>query len=201
MSALRDLVDGEPGHLLDLDGVRREHPGGDLHHVLAAHRAHARAVLVGDLAEIDIEAHHVPALTRNEHDAPARRLDRGLQADVGEVGDRQDVEHAPGVVGDVAPQLETDRLSDDAARSVAADDVAGVDGEALIATGEPDPDRVAAARPDVETLAADPIVGREPVHGAAHDSEQMLEHPRLVDDDMREFRQLVVGVLGRGLIG
>ena len=121
------------------------------------------AVLVGDLAEIDIEARHVPALTGNQHDAPARRLDRGLQADVGEVGDRQDIEHAPGVVGDVAPHLESDRLSHDAASSLAADHVAGVHGEALIAPGEPDTNRMAAFRRRVESLAADPVVRREPL--------------------------------------
>src|SRR6185437_4523078 len=109
--------------------------------IIAAHRAHAHAVLIGDLAEIDIEAHHVPALTRDQHDAPARRLDRGLQADVGEVGDRQDIDHTPGVVGDVAPHLKSYRLSHDAARSVAADHVARVNNEALIATGEPDTNR------------------------------------------------------------
>jgi hypothetical protein len=144
---------------------------------------------------IDIEARHEPTLTRDEHDAPARRLNCRLQADVGEVGDREDIDHTPGVVGDVAPHLETYRLSHDAARSIAADHVAGVDGEALIAPGEPDPNRMAAFRPDVKTFAADPIIGREPVHGAAHDSQQMLEHPRLVDDDMRECRKLVVCVL------
>ena len=35
--ALRDLIDGEPRDLLDLDGVGREHTSGDLHHILAAH--------------------------------------------------------------------------------------------------------------------------------------------------------------------
>jgi hypothetical protein len=38
------------------------------------------------------------------------------------------------VVGSVASQLKTDRLSDNAAGPLAADDVAGVDGEALLAT-------------------------------------------------------------------
>ena len=50
-----------------------------------------------------------------------------LQPDVREVGDRQDVHHAPGLVHRIADQLAADRGADAAARAVAADDVLGPD--------------------------------------------------------------------------
>ena len=81
-----------------------------------------------DLAEVDVEPHHVAALARDEQDvALVRGLDRGLEPDVREVGDGQHVHDAPGVVGEVAARHGADRIAHPAARAVAADDVLGAD--------------------------------------------------------------------------
>ena len=51
-----------------------------------------------------------------------------LEADVGKIGDGEDVHHAPGLIGGIALQRAPDRLAHGAARAVAADDVARLHG-------------------------------------------------------------------------
>ena len=94
-----------------------------------------RDVAVGDpladveLGELDIDADQIAAFPRDDEDAAVvGRLDQRLEADVGKVGDGQHVHHAPGVVGGIAVQLAPDRLAHRAARAVAADDIARLDG-------------------------------------------------------------------------
>ena len=86
-----------------------------------------------DLAEVDVHAEEVAALARDQQDAAAvAGLDGALGADVGEVGDGEDVHDAPGVVGLVAGERAADRLAHLAARAVRTDDVLGPD-DALLA--------------------------------------------------------------------
>ena len=56
-----------------------------------------------------------------------RGLDQALAADVREIGDRQHVHNAPGMIGGIAVKLAADRCSHDAARTVAAYDISGLD--------------------------------------------------------------------------
>ena len=81
------------------------------------------------LVELDIEPDQIAALARDDEDAAVvGGLDQRLEADIGKVGDGQHIHHAPGVVGGIAVQRAADRLAHGAARAVAADDVAGLDG-------------------------------------------------------------------------
>jgi hypothetical protein len=123
--AVADLVDRPPGHFLHLqrvgleDALRR---GDDL---LDAKLAAGDALVLGQLVHLHVQAHQVAAFARDDEQVAAVcRLDRHLVADVGEVGQRQHVHHAPGLVGRVAHQFKADRPAHRAARAVAADDVA-----------------------------------------------------------------------------
>ena len=127
--ALADLVDGPPGDVFDVQRVRMNDPvrgrdqlvGGD---VLG------RQVLIGvELVELDVEADQVAPLAGDDEDVPlVGGVNRRLEADVREVGDRQDIHDAPRLIGHVAHQRAANRLPDAAARAIAADDVAGPDG-------------------------------------------------------------------------
>ena len=75
--------------------------------------AHGAAVVLLDLAEVDVHAEQVAALARDEQDVAAVvRLDRALGAEVGEVGVGQDVHDAPRV-----HRLLPDELAADASRT------------------------------------------------------------------------------------
>ena len=89
-----------------------------------------------DLAQVDVHAEEVAALARDQQDAAADAgLDGALGADVGEVGDGQDVHDAPGVVGLVAGERAADGLADLAAGAVGAHDVLGPDNALLAFVG------------------------------------------------------------------
>ena len=77
--------------------------------------------------ELDIDAEEIAALARNDERAAfVGRLDRRFQADVGEVGNSQQIHDAPGLAGRVPAQLSTKRLAHGAARAVATDDELGL---------------------------------------------------------------------------
>ena len=130
--ALADLVDRPPPDVFDLERVRVQDPVRDLGQLLRGDAPVLEHLLVGDLVELDVEPDEVSALPRDDQDvALVRGVDRALEPDVREVGDRQDVHHAPGLVRRVADQLAADRRPDAAARAVAADDVLGPDRRGL----------------------------------------------------------------------
>ena len=126
--ALADLIDREPDHVPHVERVRAEHALRGLDDLfLRDSHGRLRGCRV-DLAEIDIEPHHVAALARDEQDvALVRRLDRRLEPDVREVGDGEHVDDAPGVVGEVAARHGADRVPHAAARAVASDNVLRAD--------------------------------------------------------------------------
>ena len=178
------------------DPLRRgdEAIGGDV----AARHALVRAELV----ELDVEAHEIAALPRDDQDAAlVRRVDRRLEPDVGEVRDREHVHHAPGLVRRVAAQLPPERAAHRAARPVAADDVAGPNGldPALVLRIHPlDPHRhrvVRRLRLDRKVEQAARVVRREPRRRVPHRLEEEVVHPRLVQDHVRELGKPVLGVL------
>ena len=128
-----------------------------------------------------------------------------LKRTSGKVGDGQHVHDAPGVVGGVAVQLAPDRLAHGAARAVAADHVAGLDrlDLSLVRGIEPLEPRghlmrigiVAGAPVDLKIEQAPRIIRLEPARRFAHDVEVEIMHARLVQNDMRKFRQPVLDVL------
>ena len=125
------------------------------------------------------------------------RLDRGLEPDVREVGDGQHVHDAPGVVGEVAARHGADRVAHQAARTVAADDVLGADGglRTLGHIAQRDHDRMLTFGFDLQGDEFQAVVGLESRRRHAHVVEQVLLQAGLVDDDVRELRQAVLGVL------
>jgi hypothetical protein len=123
----------------------------------------AVAVVGVDLAEVDVQAHEVPALAGDDEQvAAAARLDRGLEPDVGEVGHGEDVQHAPGVVGGVPAKLEPDRLPDAAPRAVAADHVSGANRELAAGAAQGDPYGAVARAAHRHVHDLDAVVGLEP---------------------------------------
>src|SRR3954447_22218895 len=66
--ALADLVDREPRHVADIERVGAQHPPRGLDDLLLRDVTDRLAVGRIDLAQIDVEAHRVPALARDEQD-------------------------------------------------------------------------------------------------------------------------------------
>ena len=106
-----------------------EHSPRDRDDLVGAHAAHGCPVVGVELAEVDVQTDEKATLTGDDQDVAAVGLNRRLESDVGKVGHGEDVHHAPGVVGGVALELTPDRLPDDAAGAVAADDVLGTHGD------------------------------------------------------------------------
>ena len=197
--ALANLVHREPDHAFHVEGKRVQHPlrGGD-HTLLRVLVAEGVAIVGVDLAEIDVEPHQVAALARDQqYVALVGRLDRGFQADVGKVGNGQHVDHAPGVVGEVAVRHRTDGIAHQAACAVAAGHILGAHG-ALRAAGDIAQchhDRMLAFGIDAQGDEFQAVAGLKPRWRVAHEVEQVLLQARLVDDHVREFREAVFGVL------
>ena len=120
--------------------------------------AHVAVVILGHHAQVNVHAEEVAAFARNEQDGSAvMRLDGALGANVGEVGDGEDVHDTPGVVGLVPGHGAADRRADLAASTVAAHHVLGVHGPlcARVRAGaahQRDLDRVLALVGDLQAL-------------------------------------------------
>lgn len=135
--------------------------------------------------------------------AVLRRLDQGLETDIRKIGHRQHVHHAPGVVGGIAMQFAADRLAHRAARAVATDDVMRPDGFDLALVRRIDAFEAhrhgMVGRPrgriDLEVEQAPAIIGLELGRRPSHDVEKAVMDARLVEDDVRKFRQPVLDVL------
>ncbi len=198
-NALADLIDREPDHAFHVERVRAQHTLRRRdHRLLGVLVAKGVALVRVDLAEIDIQPHHVAALARDQQDvALVAGLDRGLEPDVREVGCGQHVHHAPGVVGEVAARHGADGIAHRTARTVAADDVLGAHGGGRAGghVAQRHHHRVLASGLDLQRDELQPIGGLEPRRRQAHVVEQVLLQARLVDDDMRKLRQAVFGVL------
>ena len=122
--ALAHLIDGEPDHIPHVERVRAEHPLRGLDDLFLCDVPERFAVRRVNLAEIDIEPHHVATLTRDKQDVSfVRRLDRRLQPDVWKVGVGEHVDDAPGVVGEVATRHGADCVPHATARAIASDNI------------------------------------------------------------------------------
>src|SRR5690606_6391281 len=86
-----------------------------------------RALAGRQLAELDVVPRKVAAFARDEHDVAPLGLDHRLAAGIREVGDGEQVHHTPDLIGRVAAERTADRAPHRAARSIAADDIAGPD--------------------------------------------------------------------------
>jgi hypothetical protein len=160
--------------------------------------AEAVALARVDLAQVDIQPHHVAALARDEQGvALVGRLDRRLEPDVRKVGNGQHVHHAPGMVGEVALRQCADGLAHADARAVAADHVARAQRLRLAAGGiaQRHHHRVLAFGFDAQRHEFQAVVRLQPRRRLAHVVQQVLLQARLVDDDMRHLRLAVFDVL------
>ena len=126
-----------------------------------------------------------------------RRLDDGLDADVREIGDREHVHHAPEVVGVVALRRGADRLPYATVRAVAAHDIPCANDRfsAVTEATQRSGNGIVALGLDLQCNEFDTVIGLEPRGRLLHVLEQVLLQARLVDDDVREFGQPVLGVL------
>ncbi|MGY3292139.1 hypothetical protein ACVWWP_005206 [Bradyrhizobium sp. LM3.6] len=202
--ALADLVDRPPRDLLHLKCMRLQYPLRLGDHVIGGDVAIGDALAGVELGELDIEADHVAAFARDDQQAAVlRRLDQGFEADVRKIGHRQHVHHAPGMIGGIAVQLAADRFARRAARAVTADDVARLDRLDLALVPRIDPFEPhghgmvggTRGRIDLEIEQASAVMRLELGRRFAHDVKKAVMDPRLVEDDVREFRQPVFDVL------
>ena len=206
---LADLVDRPPRDLLHLQRVGMQYPLRRGDQMIGRDVPARDPLILVELVELDIQADEIAAFPGNDqHAAFVGRLDRRLQADVGEVGDGQHIHDAPGLVGRIPVQRPPEGLAHGAARAVATDDEAGLHGFHLpfvrgIEPFEPDGHRVGRSVPspspewrgDREIEQAARIVRLQPRRRIAHDIQIEIMHPRLVQDHMREFGQPVFGIL------
>ena len=160
------------------------------------------ALVLGELIELDIDAEQISALARNDEGAAVvSRLDRCLEADIGEVGNGEDVHYTPCLVGGIATQRKLEGPAHDAVRAIAADHKAGADRFHLalmpgIEAFETDGDgRIRGVRRDGKVEQAPRVIRREASWGVVHDIKVEVVHTRLVQDDVGEFREPVLDVL------
>ena len=200
--ALPDLVNRPPGYLFHIQAVGVEDATGGRDKVLRSNVEARGALVLGELVEFDIDTEHVSALARNDEGAAVvSRLDRRLKADVGKVGNGQNIHHTPCLVGGVAMQRPPKGPAHGAVCAIAADDKAGADRFQLalmpgIKALETDGDgRIRDVRGDSEVEQAAGVIGGEAGRRIVHGIEIEVVHARLIEDDVREFGKPVLNVL------
>ena len=189
---LADLVHRPPRHLLHIERVRPQDALCGRNELFNGDVARRHALVAVELVQLDVDAHQVPALARDQHDAAITvGLDERLEPDVGEVRDREHVHHAPRLVGRITAQRASDGLAHHAAGAIAAYDVTGSEGFdfertsgvlAFDASGDG-----MARRLVVSALQADQcprVVRRQTRRRARHDVEVEVVDARLVEDDV-----------------
>ena len=200
--ALPDLVDRPPSDLLHVKDVGMKDATGGGDKVLSGDVKARGALVLGELVELDIDAEHVSALARNDQSAAVvGRLDCRLAADIGKVGNSEDVHYAPCLVGGVTMQRPAERPAHGAVRAITADDKAGtyrfhfalMPGIEALETDDDGLGR--SARRDGEVEQAAGVIGREAARRVVHDVEVKVVHTGLVEDDVREFGEPVLDVL------
>src|SRR5690606_24776480 len=149
----------------------------------------------------DVHPAQVAALARDVQDVARAGGDRTLDAPVWEIGVDQHVHHAPGVLGVVADVLAADRVTHPAVCAVAARDVLGPHDAGLALTltrGVADRalDRVLAVVGHLQVDHLDAVVRHDPTGPVAGGLREVVQHPGLVDDQVRELADLEPVVLG-----
>ena len=131
-------------------------------------------------------------------------LDRALGPEIREVGLCEEVDHAPGVHRRLADQLAADRLPDVAAGAVASHDVLGADAPLFAlarsrGVAHVDPHGVVAAAGHLEAQELDAVVRHRPRGGLGRELGEVVLHPSLVEQEVRELAGAgrVVGHEGR----
>ena len=201
---LADLVHRPPPDVFHLNAVRVQDPVRDRGQLLRGDTPVLEHLLVADVVQLDVEPDQVSALARNDKDvALVRGVDRAFEPDVREVGDRQGVQDAPGLVHRVADQFAADRGPGAAARAVAADDILGPDRRGfaglleVLQVLQGDRHRVLrrAAGVDLDVAGVEAVERLQLAGRPLHVIQKVGEHARLVDDHVRHLRQALFDVL------
>src|SRR5699024_8954858 len=124
-NALADFVNRPPGNIADFNRVGRQDRIGLGDDVVDGNAVAEFLVVLGYRTQVRVHPHQMAAFTWNQDHRAGFGADDGLFADVGEVGVDQDIQHAPGMVLDVAVQLSADGFADRRAGAVATDHVFG----------------------------------------------------------------------------
>ncbi len=197
-----DLVDAVPGDVLHVEPVGAEDRVRVLDDLLDRGGPDRCAAARRHLTEVDVHAEQVPALAGDEQDAAARaRLDRALRPDVREVRDGQGVHHTPGVVRLVAGEGAADRLAHAAPGAVRPDHVFRAHrpraaGRVLAGVEQGHRHRVLGGVVDLEALERPAVVGSHARGCVGHVLGEVVEHARLVHDEVRvlaDARRVVEG--------
>ena len=152
---------------------------------------HAVVVVGRNSAEVDVHAAQVPALARDQEDVPRLGVDRALDAPVGEVGVDEDVHDTPGVLRHVTDVHPPDRLAHAAARTVRADDVPRPDGPLPRGILHTHFDARLGVLGHGEPEELDAVVGHDAARSVERGLGEVVEHARLVDDEVRELADVV----------
>ena len=123
------------------------------------------------------------------------RLNRGFQADVGKVGDRQNVHDAPKLARRFAFQLMPNQTANRASRAVAAHDEPCADGLFRSAAAQRGDDGMIARAFDPQINQFAPIVGRQTTRRFRHRLQIEVMDARLAENDVRHLRKIVFNVL------
>src|SRR3984893_356767 len=206
--SLADLVDRPPCDLLHLKGVGMQDSLRRSDHIIDGYVPARDPFVFLELVELNIDADQIAAFTGDDQDAAfVGRLYRRLQADVGEIGDRQYVHDAPGLIGRVPMKRPPEAAAHDAARTVTTNHITGLHGFHLVRVLgidplEPDGHRVGgradaggSCRVDLKIDHAPRIVRLQPVRCIAHDLQVEIVHTRLVQDHMWKFGEPVFNIL------
>src|SRR5271166_4981764 len=98
--ALADLVNRPPGDLLHLQRIGMQDPPRRGDQIVGRDVQARDPFVLIEFLELDVEADEITAFAWNDQEAAfIGRLDRRLEANVGEVGDSQDIHDAPGLIG------------------------------------------------------------------------------------------------------
>src|SRR5215475_5072447 len=136
--SLSDFVYGPPGHLLHVERKGTEDALCSRDQPVNGNLLAGNPLIRLELVEFDVDAKEVASFTRDQQDvALVGGLYEALHAHVGEVGDRKDVHHTPGLIGRVPVQSAPKALTHGATRPVATYNVPGPNRLYLTQTGTP----------------------------------------------------------------
>ena len=122
------------------------------------------------------------------------RLDQALATYVGEIDVRENIHHAPGMIGGIAFEFETDRGTNGTARAIASDNIMCMNGFGSSA-GPIESNNQTAIRRRFHRNKTASIIGEDVCRRFAHAVKIEIMHTRLVENDMRKFRQPVFDIL------
>src|SRR6516225_11334494 len=125
--SLANLVDRPPRDLLHLKGVGMQDSLRRSDHIVGGNVAVRDPFVFPEFVELNVDADQIAAFTGDDQGAAlVGRLYRRLQADVGEISDRQDVHDAPGLMAESPMKRPPKAPAHNAARTVTPRHITGL---------------------------------------------------------------------------